>query len=152
MARVLNERVLVSLALLLAGAALVPAALAQRDATMGTAFDPAFFPLIVLGGWVLCAALAVLSDLAAAPAARGGTRRVPVLLAALAMLAFALMLPRTGFFLGGALLSLLVLHLSGRFGVLESLLFAVAAPGLLVALFNHVLKMPLPVSPWLWWL
>lgn len=152
MARVLSERVLVSLALLLAGAALLPAALSQRDAAMGAAFDPAFFPLIVLGGWIACAGLAVLSDLRAAPGPQGGARWGAVLVATLGMLAFALLTPQTGFFLGGALLSLLVLFLSGRFGVLEALAFALAAPGLLVGLFNHVLRMPLPVSPFLWWL
>lgn len=148
-----GERVIVALALLLGGAALLPAALAQRDAAMGVAFDPSFFPLIVLGGWVLLAALAVLDAVRAAPGDTGeGVRWLPVLGAALGMLAFALLFRRLGFFIGGAALSVLVLWLSGRIGWRATAVFALLVPGGLVALFNHILKMPLPNSPFVWWL
>lgn len=155
MARLFSERLLTSLALLLTGAALAPATLAARDDAMGPAFDPAFFPLIVLGAWVAFAALVVLSELRAGPAggsdAAGGVRWGKTLAAAVGMLAFALAFRWLGFFIGGALLSLLILGLAGRFRWFETAAFALVAPGMLTALFNHVLKMPLPSSPVAWW-
>lgn len=152
MARVSSERVLIALILLLAGVALLPAALERRDAAMGPAFDPSFFPLIVLGAWIVLAALAVLSELGAAggPSSPAGWLRV--LLAALGMLGFALLFRQWGFFIGGAVLSLLILTLAGRIGWAAAVAFALAVPGSLVGLFNHLLRMPLPNSPFFWWL
>lgn len=152
MQRVLSERVLVALTLLLVAAALLPAALERRDTAMGAAFDPSFFPLIILGGWIVLAALAILVELGAAVERSGPARWLRVLAASVGMLGFALLFRQWGFFIGSAVLSLLILRLAGQIGWVASVAFAVAVPGGLVALFNHVLKMPLPSSPFVWWL
>jgi len=143
------ERAGVTLALFLGAAALM-AGIGWRDGTgMPPAFAPEFFPRIVL--WLLLGLTGlgfVLEVVRGGPS--GGDSawrlaRAAVLTAAMLVFAWAMM--RYGFFLTAAAFSVLALPLMGLRNPLVVLAFALGLPGALVALFNHLLIMPLPTSP-----
>lgn len=152
------ERAGVTLALFLTAAGLM-AGIGWRDGTgMPPAFAPEFFPRIVL--WLLLGltALGFLAEVfRGAPGTGPGTgpatgdhsawRLLRVAVIILAMLVFAWAMMRFGFFLTGAGFSILALPLLGLRNPLVILAFAIGVPGALVGLFNHLLTMPLPTSP-----
>lgn len=140
------ERAGVTLALFLASGAMM-ASIGWRDATgMPPAFAPEFFPRIVL--WVLLAltALGLMVELTRKGGSSDG-QFLRVAVVAAAMVAFAWAMMRLGFFLTGAGFSVLALFLMGLRNPLVIMAFALGVPGALVGLFNHVLIMPLPTSP-----
>jgi hypothetical protein len=118
----LSERALVSLSLLLTGVGLWLHTLALGFADLGGAFSPVFFPRIVLSLWILLAVLSLCLDVVT----RQPTDKARWLV-------------------------VLVLTITGQRKVREIIGFSLAIPATLVILFNHVLTMPLPVSPFFWW-
>ena len=144
------ERAGVTLALFLAAAALL-AGIGWRDASgMPPAFAPEFFPRIIL--WLLLGLTGLgfaLEVLRSTPGDSDDTpwRLLRVGLVMAAMLVFAWAMMRFGFFLTAAAFSTLALPLMGLRNPLVILAFALGLPGALVGLFNHLLIMPLPTSP-----
>jgi hypothetical protein len=147
----LSERAALALVLLLVAAALGHATLGRDYADLGGAFDPTFFPRIVLAGWLALAALNLWIDLRAGTGWDGRGAGVAGAMAA-ALVVYVLALPSLGFFAASVPLSVLFLLLLGVRAPGPIAAVAVGVPGALVALFNHVLKMPLPTSPLLWWI
>ncbi len=142
----LFERAGVTLALFLASGAMM-ASIGWRDTTgMPPAFSPEFFPRIVLSVLLVLTALGLALELARKGGSSGGQILRAAVLAA-AMVAFAWAMTRLGFFLTGAGFSVLALLLLGLRNPLVIGAFALGVPGALVGLFNHVLIMPLPTSP-----
>jgi hypothetical protein len=151
MGRIMTERAMVSVVLLLVGAGLMLSTFGLQFADLGGAFSPMFFPRIVLMAWVALALVNVVADVMARPAPvpiRLGT----VVAIGAGVLVYVIALPKIGFFFASVPLALVMLWLLEVRGPVALVGIAVGVPGALVVLFNHVLTMPLPVSPVLWWL
>ncbi len=146
---VLTERRVTSLVLLLVGAALLSQTFGQAHSGLG-AFSPMFFPRIVLGFWVAVAVLDIFAELRDHHVVtRPRLLRVTVI--AVASLAFLVSMTRIGFFLAAAPFAVVALVTLGLRNPLSIAGVAVGVPAALVALFNHVLTLPLPTSPFAWW-
>jgi hypothetical protein len=147
----LGERSLTALALLLAGLALLLSTRGTAFADLGGAFSPTFFPRLVLMAWVALAALSLIAELARPQPGRAARLgRTAVMAAGLAIYVWAI--PLLGFFLASAAFcafSLILLEVRAPLAVVA---LSLGLPGALVGLFNHVLTLPLPVSPFVWWL
>ena len=146
----LSERRITSLVLLLIAAGLLSNTFGQQYADLGSAFSPMFFPRIILWLWVGLAAL----DLASELMQRRHTDRPQILrvaIIALGTLAFLWAMTRLGFFLSAVPFTALVLITLDARGPLPLLGVSFGVPMVLVALFNHVLTLPLPTSPFAWW-
>ena len=145
-----NERSVAALVMLMVALGLLSQTFGQSYADLGGAFSPMFFPRIILTLWAVLAAL----DLAAEIMARremAAPRLARVTVIALASLAFLYAMTRLGFFLSAVPFSLVALVTLGLRSPLPVLAVSVGVPGALVALFNHVLTLPLPTSPFTWW-
>jgi len=146
---VLSERRVTALVVLLVAAALFAHTFGRAHSGLG-AFSPMFFPRIVLGVLVGVAALDLLAQVRHdAPLERPRLLRVAAIAGATIVFLYAM--PRLGFFLSAlpfALFALIVLGLRRPLAVAG---VAVGVPGALVALFNHLLVLPLPTSPFTWW-
>lgn len=148
--RALNERRITSLALLLIAVALLSNTFGQQYADLGGAFSPMFYPRIILWMWV---GLAVL-DLASEVVQRKDTEKMQVLRVvtiAVATVIFLWSMTRLGFFLSAVPFTALVLVVLNIRAPLPLLAVSVGVPMALVGLFNHVLTLPLPTSPFTWW-
>lgn len=147
MARLLTERVAAMLALLLTGVALFASTLGHEFSDVGGAHSPVFFPRIVLALWIGLAALALADAVRQAevstPIASFGRLAVVVL----GGVAYVNLITTAGFFLASVGFSAVALIAFGLRNPIAIGLYAVAAPGALTGLFNHVLAMPLPTSP-----
>ncbi|MEL6264164.1 MAG: tripartite tricarboxylate transporter TctB family protein [Pseudomonadota bacterium] len=147
MTAILSERILTLVAVLLAAAALLSTTFTAEYRMLGAAQSPVFFPRIVLGVIIALSLIAIAQD------ARAGTRAGPVenavalIVFVVAALVFANAITRLGFMLSAAPFSALSLWIFGIRQPLAILAYAVAVPGALVLLFNHVLALPLPTSP-----
>ena len=151
MTRMLTERSVVSVILLLVGAGLMLSTFGLQFADLGGAFSPMFFPRIVLMMWVALALLNVMSDVMAQSASKP-IRLGTVAVISVAFVAYVILLPKLGFFLCSVPLAFGMLWVLEVRNPLALVGISVGVPGGLVALFNHVLTMPLPVSPFVWWL
>jgi len=140
------ERAGVALALFLAAVALM-ASIGWSDAGgLPPAFSPEFFPRIILMVLLCLTAVGFVLECFKS----GGTSAVELArtgVLAVALIVFAWSMTRFGFFLTAAAFSVLVLTMLGLRKPLAIALYAVAVPGAIVGLFNHVLIMPLPTSP-----
>jgi hypothetical protein len=146
----LSERRITSLVLLLISAGLLSNTFGQQYADLGGAFSPMFFPRIILWIWFGLAAL----DLASELLHRRETDRpqmVRVVVIAFGTLVFLWAMTRLGFFLSAVPFTALALITLDARQPLPLLAVSVGAPMALVALFNHVLTLPLPTSPFAWW-
>jgi hypothetical protein len=151
MLRLLSERAVVALCLLMVAVALAVSTLGLEFAELGGAFDPTFFPQIVLTGWIALAVLNAAVDLRSGqPWNLEGTGRA-VVMAAL-VLVYVMVLKSYGFFACSVVLSVIFLLLLGVRSVVPIVAVSIGVPGTLVALFNHILIMPLPTSPLFWWI
>lgn len=146
MSRYLNERVLVLLVLLLVAAALFASSFAQTFSDVGSAHSPVFFPRIILVLWMGLAVIAMAQVLLQGHKAEPieGVWRLVVLV--VATLIYTNLITTYGFFLTSAAFALVCLAIFGLRNPLVILVYAVAVPGVLVLLFNHSLRMPLPTS------
>ena len=146
-----SERAVVALTLLLLSISLFVTASRFPASDMGSAFDPGFFPRIVLGALTGLAALNFVADL------RSGAGWTPdglgtvVTMMAL-MLVYVVVMPEIGFFAASVVLSVAFLWLLGVRSPGGIAAVSIGVPGALVALFNHLLTMPLPTSPLFWWI
>lgn len=146
----LTERRMTSMVLLLIAAVLLYNTYGQQYADLGGAFSPMFFPRIILWLWVLLALL----DLASELITRKETDKPQILrvtVIALATLLFLWSMTRLGFFLSAVPFTALVLMMLNIRKPLPLLAVSVGVPMVLVALFNHILTLPLPTSPVTWW-
>jgi hypothetical protein len=146
---VLTERRVTSLVLLLIAAALLSQTFGQAYSGLG-AFSPMFFPQIVLVFWVSVAALDLVAELRARHASTR-FRIVRVTVIALASVVFLLAMTRIGFFLAAVPFSILALVTLGLRSPIPVAVVGIGVPMALVALFNHLLTLPLPTSPFAWW-
>ena len=148
--RALNERRLTTLVLLLIAVVLLYNTYGQQYADLGGAFSPMFFPRIILWLWVVLAVL----DLGSELINRKETDRpqiMRVVIIAFGTLVFLWSMTRLGFFLSAVPLTALILITLNIRKPLPLLAVSVGVPMALVALFNHVLTLPLPTSPFAWW-
>lgn len=148
--RALSERRITSLVLLLIAGALLSNTYGQQYADLGGAFSPMFFPRIILWLWVVLA----LVDLTSEIVTRKETERpriLRVVIIAVGTLVFLWSMTRLGFFLSAVPFTALVLLMLNIRNPLSVLAVSIGAPMALVALFNHVLTLPLPTSPFTWW-
>lgn len=144
-----TERQVTSLVVFLIAVALLSQTFGQAYSGLG-AFSPMFFPQIILGFWVLVAAI----DLVMQMRQRQGTERprlLRVAAIAIATLAFLFAMTGLGFFLSAVPFSILSLVVLGLRSPVSILAVGVGVPAVLVALFNHLLVLPLPTSPFTWW-
>lgn len=144
-----TERRVTSLIVFLIPVALLSQTFGQAYSGLG-AFSPMFFPQIILGFWVAVAAI----DLVQQIRHHEGTSRpqmMRVVVIAVATLAFLFAMTRLGFFLSAVPFSVVALVVLGLRSPVPIVAVAVGVPAALVALFNHVLVLPLPTSPFTWW-
>ncbi len=151
MMALINERALVALVLFLTGAALLWTAIAGGTPDLQPAFDPLFFPRIVLTLWVAIAGMELVAAIwrreqSLEPAAW----RIGVLV--VAVLLYAVLFTRMGFFITSVAFCIVSLLVLGQRHIVTIAAFAIGTPTVLLLLFNRVLKMPLPASPFFWWL
>ena len=147
----ISERSSLSLALLLVGVGLFLHTYTLGFAELGGAFSPVFFPRIILAGWILLALMSFVVDVLSKSAATSN-RWLLVTLNVCALFAYISLLQPLGFFISSVLFCIASLLTSGQRKPLDILLFSLLVPGALVLLFNHMLTMPLPVSPFFWWI
>lgn len=139
-----------ALLILLVSGALLSTTFGQQYADLGGAFSPMFYPRIILS---LLFGLAVL-DFVTELLRRKSTAApniLRVLILSCATLLFLFAMPRLGFFLSAVPFSLLALVTLGLRKPVPVLSVSLLAPAAIVALFNHVLTLPLPTSPIAWW-
>ena len=149
--RLFSERALIALILLLIASALTYSTFGLEFADLGGAFDPTFFPRIILIAWMALAALNLIVDLRAGTGWDGqGILHVAIM--AVATVIYMVFLTTLGFFFSSVILSVLFLLLLGVRNPLPIAAVSLGVPGAIVALFNHMLTMPLPTSPMFWWI
>ena len=147
----LAQRSWLALVLLILGCALYASTLGSSYADLGGAFSPVFFPRIILIGWIVLALLLVVADVLSAHTT-DAIQWLAVVIVSVAMYAYTQFMPVVGFFISSVVFSIVVLLATGQRKPLDVIVFSIAVPGALLILFNHILTMPLPVSPYLWWL
>ncbi|GAB5447574.1 tripartite tricarboxylate transporter TctB family protein [Gymnodinialimonas sp.] len=147
MPTIISERVLVLLALLITAVALFATTFGTEYRLLGAVQSPVFFPRIILGVMIALIAIAIVQD------TLSGARDAPVdkwaalIVFVIAALIFANLITRIGFMLSAVPFSILALWVFGLRNPLAIVSYAIIVPGSLVVLFNHVLKLPLPTSP-----
>ncbi len=151
MSALLSERRCVSIVILLLIVGLVLSTFGLQFADLGGAFSPMFFPRIVLGMLLVLAALNLVLD-ATTPSPDNPIQLRPVLLIGVSLMAYVLLLVPLGYFISSVMLGIVVLLALGLRQPLQIMLIPVVAAGAIVVLFNHVMKMPLPTSPFTWWI
>lgn len=146
MQRIANERVLVQLVLLLVAVALYASTFRQSFSASDLAQSPMFFPRIILTLWIglslITLVQAIRTQAVVAPIA-SWTRIAVVLVSAVI---YTNVIGSEGFFLPSVVFALICLPAFGIRNPVIIAVFAVLVPGVLVALFNHGLGMPLPTS------
>jgi hypothetical protein len=147
MQSLLSERVLVLLTLLVAAAALFATTFGAEYLLLGAVQSPVFFPRIILGLMMGLALIAIAQDVLKGETVPEVEKWAALIVFVIAALIFANAITRIGFMLSAAPFSVLALWVFGIRNPLVIAAYAVAVPGSLVVLFNHVLKLPLPTSP-----
>ncbi len=143
----MTERSVVSLFLVLVAGAFIFSSLGNNYADLGGAFDPMFFPKIILGFWLLLAIINLITDVMAKTQLSAPMIVWRVLALATLMLIYVLSLTTLGFFITSCIFSSLVLPLLDVRKTSVIVLFSLSVPASLVVLFNHILILPLPTSP-----
>jgi hypothetical protein len=150
MMALMTERAFVAIALFLTGAALLATTFGGNP-DLPPAFDPTLFPRIVLIIWVALAVMEIASAIRnRVPSDEPAAGRIGILVAA--VLLYAVFFTRLGFFITSVAFCTVSLLVLGQRHVATIAAFAVGTPAVLLILFNRVLKMPLPASPFFWWL
>jgi hypothetical protein len=151
MTALFTERRVISVLILALTIGLVVSTFGLEFADLGGAFSPMFFPRIILVILLGLAALNVVIDLLK-PATPMPIDLRPVILIGAALVIYVLVLMPLGYFLSSVGVGVVILLALGLRNPLQVLLIPLVTAGSLVGLFNHVLKMPLPSSPFFWWL
>ena len=110
-----------------------------------------FFPRIVLTVLLALAALNMFIDMMT-DARSKDIRLLPTILICAGFVGYVLLIVPLGYFISSILLTLLILIALGIRSPLVLIVLPLAMAGGLVGIFNHVLKMPLPTSPFFWWI
>jgi hypothetical protein len=148
---VFSERRVLALIILLLAIGLTLSTFGLEFAELGGAFSPMFFPRIILMILLGLAALNVLLELTTSSTS-GPIAFWRVAIISAGFMGYVLLIVPLGYFISSVLLSLLVLLTLGLRNPLMLFAVPVGASGALVGLFNHVLRMPLPTSPFVWWI
>ena len=144
----MNERSVTALVLLLTGVGLMVSTIGSKFAELGGAFSPHFMPRIVLGLWIALALLDLTVEVRRAPMAeRKASPMARVAILGVGFLAYALALVPMGFFFASAAFCGVALWSLGIRRPVPLLAFSAGLPAALVSLFNHLLTLPLPTSP-----
>ena len=151
MTSLFSERRIVYVVIFLLAVGLVLSTFGLEFADLGGAFSPMFFPRIILFILLGLAVFNVGIDMLAVRVAQP-IEVLPVSVIAVAFLAYVLLLVPLGYFLSSTGVGAIILFAVGLRNPLQVVLVPAAASGALVGLFNHVLKMPLPTSPFFWWI
>ncbi|MEM6713037.1 MAG: tripartite tricarboxylate transporter TctB family protein [Pseudomonadota bacterium] len=146
MSRILNERVLTQLVLLAVAIALYLTTLGSHQG-VAAAQSPVFFPRIILGLWIGLTLIALTQDLMSRKEVAGIERLAAAVLFIVAALIYLNLVTRLGFAISSAPFTVVALLLFGIRNPLVLVAYAIAVPGVIVILFNHMLGMPLPTSP-----
>lgn len=151
MQNLFTERRIVALLILALSAGLVVSTFGLQFADLGGAFSPMFFPRIILTILLALAALNLVVDIMT-DAKSEELRLAPTLLICAGFVGYVLLIMPLGYFISSIMLALLILITLGIRSPLALLVLPIASAGSLVVLFNHILKMPLPTSPFFWWI
>ncbi len=147
----LNERVLVLVALLAVATALFVSTFSQTFTDIGGAHSPVFFPRIILVIWIGLSLISLAQEFWRKQRGVSAADRVFSIwrLATLivAVLAYTNLVTSYGYFLTSAVFSVICLRLFELRNPVAIVVYALGVPGALVVFFNHLLGMPLPVSP-----
>ncbi len=151
MSALFTERRVISVIILVLTAGLVVSTFGLQFADLGGAFSPMFFPRIILVILLGLAMLNVVIDLLK-PAAGTSIELFPVLVIGSSFVVYVLALMPLGYFISSVGVGIVILLALGLRNPAQVVLIPVMGAGAIVALFNHGLKMPLPTSPFFWWL
>ncbi|WP_425092214.1 tripartite tricarboxylate transporter TctB family protein [Tropicimonas sp. S265A] len=146
MSRIANEQVMVLLGLLLIGVGLYASTFGQVFSSTDLAQSPVFFPRIILVLWIGLSLLALVQALWSPSGNPTVANWWRVLVLLLASVVYTNVIGREGFFLPSVVFAAISLPIFGIRNPVTVAFYAIAVPGALVLFFNHMLKMPLPVS------
>lgn len=147
MQALLSERVLVLLTVLITAGALFATTFGAEYLLLGAVQSPVFFPRIILGLMMGLILIAIAQDVMGQRTVQPVEKWGALILFILASILFANAITRIGFMLSAVPFSVLGLWIFGIRHPLIITLYAIAVPGSIVVLFNHVLGLPLPTSP-----
>ncbi|WP_299793927.1 tripartite tricarboxylate transporter TctB family protein [uncultured Marivita sp.] len=142
-----SERILVLLAVLIAAGGLFASTLGAEYRLLGTVQSPVFFPRIILGLIMGLSVIVMVQDLMAQDIPPAVEKWGTLVVFVIASLVFANAITRLGFMVSAVPFSALALWIFNIRSPLIIAAYAVAVPGSIVVLFNHILKLPLPTSP-----
>ncbi len=151
MSALLSERRVVSLIILMLTVGLILSTFGLEFSDLGGAFSPMFFPRVILVVLLVLAASNVVIDILAQDTSKP-IELLPVVIISGAFLGYVLLLPTLGYFICSVCVGIVILLALGLRNPIQIVLVPVFSAGALVGLFNHVLKMPLPSSPFFWWI
>jgi hypothetical protein len=151
MTALFTERRVISVIILVLTAGLVVSTFGLQFADLGGAFSPMFFPgiilIILLGLTVLNVVIDFLQS------SKGASiELLPVVVIGVAFVGYVLILVPLGYFISSVAVGVVILLALGLRNPVQVFLIPLVGAGALVALFNHALKMPLPTSPFFWWI
>lgn len=147
MSALLNERVVALLVLFLAGIALLMTTFSGEYAGLGAALSPVFFPRIILGLWIGLTLIALVQDGMSREGVEPIEKVGALLIFVVAAVIYVNLVTRLGYMLSSVPFSVIGLVVFGiRYPVVIAA-YAVVVPGAILLLFNYILKLPLPVSP-----
>lgn len=151
MSKLVTERGLSSVLLLMATCALIYSTFGLEFAQLGGAFSPMFFPRIILFFLLALAFLNVIIEITR-DKKLPSVKILPLIGVSIGIFGYVLLLVPIGFFFSSIGVGVVLLICLGIRNPLSILIVPTLCAGLLIVLFNHVLKMPLPTSPFFWWL
>ncbi len=151
MSGLITERRVVSFIILLLTTGLVVSTYGKQYADLGGAFSPMFFPRIILVILLVLCAVNLVTDLV------GNNQKkpielVPVLIISVAFIAYVLLINTLGYFICSVVVGIVILLALGLRNPIPVIGVPLVGASALVVLFNHVLTMPLPTSPFVWWI
>ncbi|MFT6225043.1 MAG: hypothetical protein ACJA1F_002902 [Paracoccaceae bacterium] len=151
MSGLFTELRVISIMIFVLTAGLVVSTFGLEFADLGGAFSPMFFPRIILFILLALTALNVVLDVIARSAGKP-IALLPVLIISAAFMVYVLVLMPLGYFISSLAVGMVILLALGMRNPFQVTVIPLFASGALVALFNHGLKMPLPTSPFFWWI
>jgi len=147
MQSLLSERVLVLLTMLIVAGALFATTFGTEYRLLGAVQSPVYFPRIILGIMIFLILIAVLQDIRKQEVVDPVEKWGALIVFVLATVIYANGITRIGFMLASVPFSMLGLWVFGIRHPLAIVAYTIAVPGSIVLLFNHILKLPLPTSP-----
>lgn len=146
MHRIARESVIVQCGLLIAGIVLYASTFSQSFSATDLAQSPMFFPRIILVLWIGLSLIALVQTRGMEKTTTPIANRARIGIVLAATLIYTNVIGAEGFFIPSVIFALICLPAFGIRNPVVVVLFAVAVPGGLVLLFNHMLGMPLPTS------